>query len=466
MKNQTLRIASIDIFRALTMLLMIFVNDIPGLGESIPHWFHHALADEDMLGLSDVVFPCFLFCVGLSTPFAIKNRIMKGDSKIQILSHIAQRTVALLVMGLFASNNFGETAKHIGITPQLLKILSIVAFFMIWNVYPKAAGVTKRVFSGLQIFGWIVLIFLASIFLQTTKSPEPSFVLGFIPIGFSFNSRYVFQYLIIAACAVFPVIASYLSNRSKTKLLIKILILIVIFYLFLFKGANSDGLAGLRPGWWQILGLIGWTYLYTAVIFVFTQNKISSNIIAWLFFTVLCISSNLGWLTSVGISGFIPGNGAFLMLSFAGVIASMLMQRSSTKEKFGLLSSSYIAIAVLMFAAALFTHKYFIISKLGETCTWIFFCLAISFAVLTFIHWLADIKRKQSWFGIIKPAGTSTLTCYLIPSVWYSLITLFSVTFPEFTRSGIGGLIKSLIFAFAVIGITWLLGKAGIKLKI
>jgi predicted acyltransferase len=449
------------------MLLMLFVNDIPGLGESIPHWLHHAVKDEDMLGLSDVVFPCFLFCVGLSIPFAIKNRIAKGDSQMQILSHIAQRTTALLVMGLFASNSFTETAAITGIPWELLKIISIIAFFMIWNLYPRAEGTAKKIFSALQILGWLILVALAFIFLRTPpKHNEVSYVLGFIPIGFSCTKQYLFHYLIIALCAVFPIAVSFLRNRNKIKLIANLAVLFVVFYLFLFKGANADGLVGLRPGWWQILGLIGWTYVFASAIFVFTRNKISLNIVAWLLFTLLCIFTNLGLSAKAGIAGFIPGNGSFLSLAFAGIIASLLIQRNSGKENFGKLSSTFIAIAVVMAAAATLAHKYFIISKLQETCTWIFYCTAISFAVLILIHWITDIKDKKTWFNVIKPAGESTLTCYLIPSVWYCVVSLFGIRFPEFTRSGIGGLIKSLIFAFAIVGITWILGKLKIKLKI
>jgi hypothetical protein len=448
------------------------VNDIPGLGETIPHWFHHAVAGEDMLGLSDVVFPCFLFCVGLSVPFAIKNRVAKGDSTIQIISHICQRTVALLVMGLFSMNSFGETAKLLGINWALLKIISIVAFFMIWNVYPKASGTKKKLFSALQIAGWIILALIALFFVRTPpKYGEVQLLSGIIPVGLSMRPAYIFQYLIIAICAFFPAIANYLKNKNIGKLIGNLAITIVLFYLFLFKGANADGMIGMRPGWWQILGLIGWTYVYTAVIFLFSRNKISVNLTVWLLFTFFCIATNLGWTSKIGISGFIPGNGSFLMLSFGGVIASMLMLRNNTAEKIGKLSSTYVAITVLMLAAGFFAHSFaphkgFIISKLGETCTWIFFCLAISFAFLTLLHWLTDIKGKKSWFDIIKPAGSSTLTCYVIPSIWYCLVSIFAINFPAFTKAGIGGLIKSLVFAFMIIGITWLLGKIHIKLKI
>ena len=40
----------------------------------------------DGIGLSDVVFPAFLFIVGLSLPYAINNRRNKGDTDWQIVN--------------------------------------------------------------------------------------------------------------------------------------------------------------------------------------------------------------------------------------------------------------------------------------------------------------------------------------------------------------------------------------------
>ena len=103
------RIASIDILRALTMFLMIVVNDYAGMG-GLPHWMHHAATDEDMLGFSDLVFPAFLFCVGLSIPFAIGARYRKGDNMLQVLGHVCSRTLALVIMGIFSMNMRGVEA--------------------------------------------------------------------------------------------------------------------------------------------------------------------------------------------------------------------------------------------------------------------------------------------------------------------------------------------------------------------
>ena len=43
------RIRTVDVLRALTMFLIIFVNDILSLTE-IPEWLGHTLAEEDGMG--------------------------------------------------------------------------------------------------------------------------------------------------------------------------------------------------------------------------------------------------------------------------------------------------------------------------------------------------------------------------------------------------------------------------------
>ena len=63
------RVASVDALRGFTILLMIFVND---LGPHAPSWMHHIQPpNADGMTLANVVFPAFLFIVGISIPLAI-----------------------------------------------------------------------------------------------------------------------------------------------------------------------------------------------------------------------------------------------------------------------------------------------------------------------------------------------------------------------------------------------------------
>src|SRR6478672_4307429 len=131
-----IRLASIDILRALTMVLMIFVNDLGSL-KNIPTWLEHVEPGVDGIGLADVVFPAFLFIVGLSLPFAVEGRRKKGDREIQLVKHVLVRTIALLVMGVFLVNGETIDGTATGMQRYVWNTLSCLSFILIWNAYPK-----------------------------------------------------------------------------------------------------------------------------------------------------------------------------------------------------------------------------------------------------------------------------------------------------------------------------------------
>ena len=90
------RLVSLDVFRGLTVALMLLVNH-PG------DWGHiyAPLAHAEWHGctLADVVFPFFLFIVGVSIAFALQ----KNAAPAPTLKKIWWRTALLAGLGLFAS---------------------------------------------------------------------------------------------------------------------------------------------------------------------------------------------------------------------------------------------------------------------------------------------------------------------------------------------------------------------------
>src|SRR4026207_2286295 len=86
------RLLSIDVFRAVTMFFMIFVNDVDGV-TNIPEWIKHVSANADGLGFADTIFPAFLFIVGLSLPFALNKRIGNLDSIYSVATYILTRSI-------------------------------------------------------------------------------------------------------------------------------------------------------------------------------------------------------------------------------------------------------------------------------------------------------------------------------------------------------------------------------------
>lgn len=157
----SLRISSIDILRALTMVLMIFVNDLWSLN-NIPGWLEHTAAAEDGMGLADVVFPAFLFIVGMSVPLAIINRRSKGDDNRKIFFHILERGAALLVMGLYLVNGEYLNSTESGISRGWWNVLSCLSFIVLWNAWPKTTNPWMK--KILKSFAIVMLLLLAIIY--------------------------------------------------------------------------------------------------------------------------------------------------------------------------------------------------------------------------------------------------------------------------------------------------------------
>ncbi len=186
-------------------------------------------------------------------------------------------------------------------------------------------------------------------------------------------------------------------------------------------------------------------------------------------FTFMTIAGHSGWLLKIwpdGPADWILGNGAFHSFASVGILATLLLTHFYSRLKQYNLIMLFLVIGVLFLIAGSISRNFFIISKIQATPTWIFLCCGIAFLLYAVIYWLVDIRGKSAWFDSIKVAGTSTLTCYLIPYIYYSIADLLPFSLPESFKFGAVGLLKSLLFAFLIIGITALLGKMKIKLKI
>ena len=108
------------------------------------------------------------------------------------------------------------------------------------------------------------------------------------------------------------------------------------------------------------------------------------------------------------------------------------------------------------------------IAKLGDTPSWILICTGISVAALIVLAYVTDIQNKQNWWRLIKPAGTITLTCYLLPDIHFAILKLLgpSVQLPLVLRTGAVGVLKSLVFAFLIVLLTGVLEKKKMRLSI
>ena len=401
----TQRNVGIDLLRALTMFVMIFVNDFWKIHD-VPKWLEHAKRGEDFLGLSDVVFPVFLFVVGMSIPFAIERRYAKGETGESTIRHILSRTLALLVMGAFITNSEARLSPEVNYSIGIYFILMVVAFIFIWNHYPYTENPKrKQLYSILKIIGIIILFFLA---------------------------------------------VTFRSKKGE------------VF------GAH-----------WGILGTIGWTYMLCAFIYMYTRERLKYLILVWIVFMTICVlgsKMNEAWdgisILSIPRPNFYNdmlnilhvGNGTSAALATGGIILSLITTKymGTSRQKKAWLT---ILAVVILLLAGIFSRQFWILAKLSGTPTLIFYISAIAVGTYALLNWLAETGRA-GWLKVIKPAGTATLTCYLMPYVAYGLADITGIILPDWFTHGFMGILNSLSFAFLIIGVTYIIGRFGIKLKI
>lgn len=76
------RLCSLDAFRGLAIVAMIFANT----GAGRYHWFEHATWNG--LHAADVIFPSFLWIMGVCIPISLKSQFAKNIPRHEMLSSI------------------------------------------------------------------------------------------------------------------------------------------------------------------------------------------------------------------------------------------------------------------------------------------------------------------------------------------------------------------------------------------
>src|SRR6201995_2368321 len=93
----TARLVSLDVFRGIVIAAMILVTD-PGTYSYVYSPLRHA----EWMGATatDMIFPAFLFMVGLAISFSFASQIKRGVTRTNLIQRLLRRTLVLFVLGL------------------------------------------------------------------------------------------------------------------------------------------------------------------------------------------------------------------------------------------------------------------------------------------------------------------------------------------------------------------------------
>ena len=149
------RLYSLDVFRGATIAAMILVNN-PGNDFAYAPLNH---AQWNGWTPTDLIFPFFLFIVGVSLTLSFRARVERGESKRKLLLHSLRRGIIIFLIGLFLN---GLPLFHLA-TWRVAGVLQRIALAYlaaaIITLYTGWRGIAVWI-AGLLIGYWVAMRFI------------------------------------------------------------------------------------------------------------------------------------------------------------------------------------------------------------------------------------------------------------------------------------------------------------------
>jgi predicted acyltransferase len=251
----------------------------------------------------------------------------------------------------------------------------------------------------------------------------------------------------------------------------------------------------LRTGWWGILGLIGWAYLVSALLTLALGRHREFLVGAMALLMVLHLAMNHGGLFSrvetkpwlgmarpaldalkAGIDGvnryvsLADATGSLAAIVMTGCLLGSVLTRNSDVASHRDRLAWAATFSVGLFAAGLLTDTFEGINKIGATPSWCFFSSALACLTWILLYLPIDVAGVRGFSILIRPAGANPLVAYFLHPITVGTIelaglggTLLGYRASPDPRVVVAG---SLAMACFVCGMTGLLGRAGLKVKL
>lgn len=409
---KTARIVSVDAQRGFVMFMMIFVNDLAGAGRILPDWMVH-FSDRHHGGSGmtfvDLVFPAFLFIMGMSIPLSLGGRKAKGENLWKIVGHVGVRTVSLLLIGILMVHGTPDAAAMgwSGDWWCVLMYLSAIAAFSV--VEPRLSLPKSKVWtifcSCLRLAGLAALVWLAFAF----RGANGQRIVALAPLS-------------------------------------------------------------LDTQWYGILGLIGWAYLVGCAVFLSFGNNRTAILACMVLLMCLFPADRAGlfegfWLDRiVGIGSTLGSQGA---IAAGGLLlGSMLTAHEVTSFKARTRFTFWFVAGCA--AAALLLSRTYGISKNQATPSWCLWACAITAALWYGFFLIADVRPVYRLSRPLALAGQNVLLAYLISEMLPGLLHAIglSASYDQLAANLPSALIRAVCCGLVILALSTSLNAVGLRLRL
>lgn len=122
-----------------------------------------------------MVFPAFLFIVGMSIPLAISRRLEEGGSMLQLWRHILLRFASVAALGIFIANWSKLDPQLAGVSKRIWSLTRFAGAILLWNVCPSSPG-RRSLAKALQAAGFAMLFAMLAAFRRAGPDGQPAWL--------------------------------------------------------------------------------------------------------------------------------------------------------------------------------------------------------------------------------------------------------------------------------------------------
>lgn len=170
---------SLDVFRGATIAAMILVNDPGSWGHIYPPLEH---AEWNGWTPTDLIFPFFLFIVGVSMTLSFASRIARGVTRGALAIHVVRRSALIFAIGLFL-NGFPEfdfsSIRIMGVL-QRIALCYLVAGLLYLATFERKLSIEgpASVRANFRVTAAVAVALLVGYWALMTFVPVPGYGVG------------------------------------------------------------------------------------------------------------------------------------------------------------------------------------------------------------------------------------------------------------------------------------------------